>query len=63
MDLSVIPVQDEKYAHKLQHELDAMSDVHDRGEVTVPLHGEPVTERVSDYGMLVYIYVVCTHTV
>ena len=58
-DLPTMPLfsQDEEYARQLQDELDAMSDVHDRGEVTVLLHGEPVTERVRDYGMLVFVHV------
>ena len=53
-DLSIMPLlppQDEEYARYLQCELYAMSDEPDRGgefEVTVPLHQEPVTERVSD---------------
>ena len=51
-DLSTLPLllpQDEEYARQLQRELDAMSDEPNRGgEVTVPLHQEPVTERVSD---------------
>ena len=52
-DLPPVPLllpQDEEYARQLQHELDAMSDEPDRGgRVTVSLHREPVTERVSDY--------------
>ena len=52
-DLSTVPLllpQDQEYARQLQHELDAMSDEPDRcEEVTVSLHREPVTERVSDY--------------
>ena len=47
---ALLPPQDEEYARQLQCELDAMSYEPDRGgEVTVPLHQEPVTERVSDY--------------
>ena len=52
-DLSTMPLlppQDEEYAHQLQSELYAISDEPNRGgEVTVPLHREPVTEGVSDY--------------
>ena len=45
-----LPPQDEEYARQLQRELYAMSYEPDRGgEVTVPLHQEVVTERVSDY--------------
>ena len=47
--MSLLPPQDEEYARQLQRELDAMSYEPDRGgEVTVSLHGQPVTERVSD---------------
>ena len=49
-DLSTMPLlppQDEEYARQVQRELDAMSYEPDRGgEVTVPLHQEPVTETV-----------------
>ena len=41
-------LQDEEYAHQLQFQLDTMSEVQDRGrEVTDPLQGEPVADRVS----------------
>ena len=43
-----LPPQDEEYALQLQLELDMMSDVQDRGtEMTDPLQGEPVANRVS----------------
>ena len=51
-DLSTMPLlppQDEEYALQLQRELYAMSDEPVRGGEVVPLHREPVTERVSDY--------------
>ena len=52
-DLSTMPLlppQDEEYARQLQRELYTILDEPDRGgEVTVPLHREPVTEGVSDY--------------
>ena len=44
----LLPPQDEEYALQLQLELDMMSDVQDRGrEMTDPLQGEPVADRVS----------------
>ena len=44
----LLPPQDEEYARQLQFELDMMSDVQDRGrEMTDPLQGEPVADRVS----------------
>ena len=56
-DLSTIPLlptQDEEHARQLQRELDAVSyEPYRGGEVTVPLHPEPVIQRVSDYGILV----------
>ena len=45
---SFLHPQDEQYAHRLHFELAMMSDVQDRGrEVTDPLQGEPVADRVS----------------
>ena len=44
----LLPPQDEEYARQLQFQLDMMSDVQDRGrEMTDPLQGEPVADRVS----------------
>ena len=65
-DLSTMPLlppQDEEYARQLQRELDAMSDEPDRGgEVTVPLHPEPVTERVSEWSIYSCTHVVTPHS-